>query len=275
MSYLILECGSAARGDTNIHSDRDLVCIWSGSPPDYSILKEVHGEIMYYSLDTIKKMSKKGSLFLTHLDIDSKYLDGDQKIFSSFRGYRPKKEKIEESLINTSNVIKEIVWYPDTLVGKLWLYDVLYVSLRNFIYCKNALSDIYSFGYEDAIEKLHITQNDSDKMLLLREGKYSYRRNDIKNIENISIKDIENVCQAILGKTVKFLNGGNTNWKQMYRKDYWAERFIERAILNGEYNDSSFLDKIRFHNYNKYCIKSDVARIIDFKTNRHVIKVNA
>lgn len=274
MSYLILECGSAARGDTNIHSDRDLVCIWSGNPPNYSLLNKVHGEIMYYSLGAIKRMSKKGSLFITHLDIDSKYLDGDKKIFSPFRGYRPKKEKIKETLINTSNFIKEIIWYPDTLVGKLWLYDVLYVSLRNFIYCKNALTDIYLFGYEAAIEKLHIAQNYSDKMLLIREGKYSYRRKDIKIIENISIKDIENICQAILGETVRFLNGGNTNWERMYKKDYWAERFIERAILNGEYTDVSFLDKIRFHNYNKHSIKSDVAKIIDFKINRSLIKVH-
>lgn len=274
MSYLIVECGSVARGDTNIHSDRDLVCIWSGNPPDYSFLKEAHGEIMFYSLDTIKNMRKKGSLFLTHLDIDSKYLDGDEKMFSSFRGYRPKKEKIEESLINTANLIKEISWYPNTLVGKLWLYDILYVSLRNFVYCKNALNDIYLFGYEDAINELHITQNDINKMLLLREGKYSYRRKDIKNIEDICINDVEGVCRAILGKTVRFLSGGNTNWEKMHKKDYWTERFIERAILNGEYNDTSFLDKIKLHNYNKNYIKSDMTQIIKFKISRDLNKGN-
>ncbi|HFD3423818.1 TPA: hypothetical protein ACF25V_004136 [Escherichia coli] len=270
MSYLILECGSTARGDTNIHSDRDLVCIWSGSAPNYSFFKEVYGEIMFYPLDTIKSMSKKGSLFITHLDIDSKYLDGDKKIFNSFSGYRPQREQIKESFRNTANFIKEIQWYPDVLMGKLWLCDVLYVSLRNCIYCKNALNDNYFFGYEDAIKKLQLTQSDTVKMLLLREGKYSYRRREIKNTENININDIEDVCRAILGQKVKFLIGGITNWEQMQRKDYWAERLIERAILNGEYNNINFLDKIKSHNYNKYCIKSDVAKIIALKNKTYI-----
>ncbi|MBV7405605.1 hypothetical protein [Enterobacter sp. ENT03] len=269
MSYLILECGSVARGDTNTHSDRDLVCIWSENPPNYIALNEIYGEIMYYSLNTIKKMRQKGSLFLTHLDIDSKYLDGDKKLSSSFRGYRPQKEKILCSLINTAALIKEIIWYPDSLVGKLWLYDVLYVSLRNFTYCKNALNGTYLFGYEDAIERFHATQNHIETMLLIREGKYSYRRKDIKKIEKLTIRNIENACQSILGETVKFTNGGNTKWEQMYRKDYWAERFIERAILNGEYNDPKFIEKIKLHNYNKNCIKSDITKIIKLKISGH------
>ncbi|MBU9841911.1 hypothetical protein J1780_18350 [Rahnella aceris] len=270
MSYLILECGSAARGDTNTNSDRDLVCIWSGNPPNYSAFKEAYGEVMFYSLHSIKKMSAKGSLFLTHLDIDSKYIDGDKKLFNLFTGYRPLKEHVRGSLLNTVNFIKEICWYPDILIGKLWLCDVLYVSLRNCIYCKNALNNHYLFGYENAIEKLQLTQNNFSRMLLLREGKYSYRCGDVKEKANLSINDIEEVCREILGESVKFITGGVTNWESLQRKDYWDERLIERAILNGEYNDVAFLDEIKLHNYNKHLIKSHVAKIIELKSNTRI-----
>lgn len=269
MSFLILECGSAARGDINKHSDRDLVCVWSDTPPDYSSLQKKYGNIMFYSALSIKKMSEKGSLFLTHLDRDSKYLAGDIKLFCSFSGYRPQKSQIKESLINTANFIREIHWHPETLIGKLWLYDVLYVSLRNLVYCKNAMNDNYLFGYEDAIEKLQLTQYTRSIMLLIREGKYSFRSGDFKEPNNLSIKGVEDVCREITGHSVNFLAGGITNWQDIKRQDYWAERLIERAIINGEYNDSVFLNEIKTHNYNKYLIKSHVAKILELKKLPH------
>lgn len=272
MSYLILECGSVARGDTNMRSDRDLVCIWSDSPPNYLAIEEAYGDTMFYSLESIKKMREKGSLFLTHLDIDSKYLAGDINIFSFLKGYRPLKKQINNSCFDTLNFIKNINWYPDSLIGRLWLCDVLYVSLRNFIFCKNALKNHYSFGYEDAMRNFTLAENNILTMLLIREGKYSYRCKDTRQKEKINIRDIEEACQVILGQPVKFLAGGTTNWTEIYKKDYWSERLIERAIINKEYDDTAFLNKIKLHNYNKNSIKSDLAKIIKLKNPHALIK---
>lgn len=90
MSYLIIECGSSARGDTNPSSDIDRVCIWE-TPPNFSSIEKEFGPVMFYSLETIKKMRAKGSLFLTHLDIDSIYISGNKHLMRFYKGYRPSK----------------------------------------------------------------------------------------------------------------------------------------------------------------------------------------
>lgn len=265
MSYLILECGSAARGDTNSNSDRDLVCIWSGTAPNYAAIKEMHGEVIFYSVPSIIKMRNKGSLFLTHLDIDSRYLEGDKKLRCYFDGYRPLNKCLTDTILDSMRFIHKVRWYPDVLIGKLWLCDVLYVALRNFIYCKNAMDGYYIFGYESAVEKLNLSEDEFSMMMNVREGKYSYRRGDAQGKDNLNISDIEDVCRSVLGQSVSFMKGGTTDWKGIKRRDYWAERIIERAIINGEYEDEGFLDQLKDHSYNRVCIRSRTNKILQLK----------
>ncbi|WP_272533248.1 hypothetical protein [Providencia sp. PROV212] len=266
MSYVILECGSVARGDTNIHSDRDLVCIWSGILPNYSHIEKTHGETMFYSIDNITRMRKKGSLFLTHLDIDSKYLDGNIKLLNVFKGYRPQKKHIRNTQLDTITFIKKIHWYPDSLVGEFWLCDVLYVALRNFIYCKNALSNCYLFGYEDAIKNFSLTSVEYSTMLLLREAKYLFRSGRLEKLDSFDINNIEKVCHSILGQPINFFKGGSTCWDEEWKNNYWSGRFIERAILNNEFDDDTFLEKIKRYNYNKYSLRTEITEIVNNKT---------
>lgn len=262
MSHVIIECGSAARGDTNRNSDLDLVCIWSGKPPNYLTVGEKHEDIMFYSVETIKRMREKGSLFLTHLDVDSIYIEGDKDLLKLFKGYRPPKRLLEKLFQDTRNFILEIKWHPHDLLGLLWLCDVLYVSLRNCIYCKNAFSDRYVFGYTDALKELGLSSSETSIMLDLREGKYIYRRGSFEEI-NFNIRNIEYTCETILNCPVSFVVGGTTDWSRNWRMDYWDERLIERAILNKEHNDDEFLKKIRRHNYNKFSLRSDMKRIVE------------
>jgi hypothetical protein len=210
-------------------------------------------------------MKKKGSLFLTHLDVDAVYIEGDKDLIKEFKGYRPRKSLIRKTLQETENFIKSIGWYPNSDIGRLWLCDVLYVSLRNCIYCKNALSGFYEFGYENALDLLSLPVKTRAAMLCLREGKYLYRKSVLDRSINIPSELFAECGGAILNQSVKFTAGGRTTWNSKWRRDYWGERLIERAILNGEYYDANFLEKIKNHNYNKIKLKRDVSNIIKDK----------
>lgn len=265
MSYVILECGSVARGDTNKSSDRDIVCIWYGKKPPFYFINENYGETSFYSLNCIEKMRDKGSLFLTHLDVDSKYLAGDAGLIDVFSGYRPSKKIIERTLSDTISFISEIIWFPDNTHGYYWLCDVLYVSLRNCIFCKNALNDRYLFGFEESMRALLLNSNEISTMLHIREAKYAYRLDKIYDAIFPITKKIEEVSSKILGLRVNFHSGGSTHWKEDWRIDYWGERLIERSIINKECDDSQFLPKLKDHRYHRNTLKTSMKNILKSK----------
>lgn len=265
MSIVIVECGSAARGDANENSDVDYVCIWSDSPPDYRKISAKYRGAMFYSVDSIRRMKKKGSLFLTHLDVDALYIEGNRKLLQHIRGYRPRNDDIEKQLRETIDFIKIIHWHPDNSIGKLWLSDVLYVALRNCLYCRNALNGRYVFGYEDALKELALSKIEQEALLILREGKYAYRKRTPGLSQDIETNVFQVGCEAITGLSIQFAKGGVTTWTHNWRRDYWGERLLERAILNNEYVDNGFLDKLRNHNYNKNSIKLDLKKITEYR----------
>lgn len=269
MTHLIIQCGSTARGDSNYNSDVDLVCLWSGSPPNFSKLKKQYGELTFYSLATINRMRTKGSLFLTHLDIDGIFIDGDEELARSYKGFRPSNKQVSKSYKSTEKAINKVQWFPDSALGELWLYDILYVALRNYVYCRNASSGIYTFGYVDALTAYGLTLDQIATMLFLREGKYRYRASTIeasKGNDRVDIELASDACLAILSKVIHVTRGGKTNWTDLSKRDYWSERLIERAIINNEHNDDKFMLKIKQHSYNKISLKADISRIIAVHT---------
>lgn len=269
MTYVLIECGSSARGDTNPDSDRDLVCIWKDSLPDLNCLKKEYGEIMVYSETTIQKMKTKGSLFIAHLDIDGKYVLGSREILQLLRDFKPDKKEIFKNSRNTKEFVKNINWYPDSKIGFLWLLDVLYVALRNFILCKNAMKNVYNFSFIGAIRMFGLKNEELNIMLLIREGKYAYRKGQISTPILLDIGTIETICTKILRTPISLKNGGNTEWKKITTTDYWSERLIERAILNGDYSDENFMRQLQSHNYNKISLSKSAKKILDLQQNNN------
>lgn len=268
MSFAIIQCGSSARGDTNINSDIDIICIWSDAKPDYKKLMIVYGDVMFYSFETIKRMKSKGSLFLTHLDIDGILLEGDPSLLETFRGFRPTAHQLKKQLRQTAEFVSHIDWYPDSPLGRLWLCDVLYVSLRTCLYLKNALSNKYVFGFLEAMHTQKIAKDLINIMLDLREAKYIYRKfGQIKNDEypffKFDISEIEIAGTLVLGAPLRLHPKGSTSWTKITTIDYWTERLIERAIINQECRSDQFLENMKRHNYNKFILKADIVQIIE------------
>ncbi|MNM79493.1 hypothetical protein D3C81_914260 [compost metagenome] len=159
--------------------------------------------------------------------------------------------------------MRKISWYPPGQEGYLWLLDSLYVALRNCIYSANAIKGHYAFGLLPALQVFGLSQPDITTILLVREGKYSYRR-PCASVDKLPLlKDVERACQAIIHHEVNFACGGVTDWHRAWKFDYWDERLIERAILNNEHQSSEFMKKMRHHNYFKNSLKKDMASIVD------------
>ncbi|WP_231421178.1 nucleotidyltransferase domain-containing protein [Pseudomonas sp. Leaf59] len=268
MSFVIIQCGSSARGDANINSDIDLVCIWSETPPNYDAISSEYDDVVFYSQETIRRMKEKGSLFLTHLDVDGVFLAGNKNLLNEFKDFRPLKSQITKQHNETRRLIARLQWYPDSIIGQLWLCDVIYVALRTCVYCKNALSGHYAFGYLDALAKFGLSEENIRTMLIIRQGKYLYRKNRTtasctSELSCFDGKLVELACRAITECTVRFVAGGSTKWEKIKRNDYWSERLIERAILNGEYHDDEFMKKMTRHNYHKVSLKTDASKILE------------
>ncbi|TCT82110.1 hypothetical protein [Pseudomonas sp. LP_4_YM] len=263
MAYLVMECGSSARGDTNSNSDRDIVCIWRDEFPHLESINTAYGQVMFYSASAIHRMRQKGSLFLVHLDIDGVWLEGDTSLLDEIRGFRPYPDLVKQTQQAAISFIREIAWFPQGHEGFLWLLDSLYVALRNCVYCANAIRGRYVFGFADALEVFGLSQADVSAMLLVREGKYSYRKSCDSANTLPALEEVERVCNTITNHKVKFARGGLTNWHKAWKFDYWDERLIERAILNNEHHSSEFMIKMRHHNYFKNALKRDMICIVD------------
>lgn len=261
-----MQCGSVARGDSNSQSDIDFICIHEGSGIPICELKKKYEGITFYSVETLVRMKSKGSLFITHLDVDAQTLDGSAQLRSVVSGFRPAKYHLQESIATSSRFLESLNWYPDSNFGKLWLFDVLYVSLRNIIYCHNALNHDYKFGFVDAIRAFGMNQEQEAVLLQIREGKYLFRHElglqKPIHPPYVEMNNIERLVGLICGLPVMLKNGGVTEWNGAWRQDYWGERIFERAIINKEAPNNGFRELLKNHNYNRRSFASEMTQRI-------------
>jgi len=198
-------------------------------------------------------MKDKGALFLTHLDIDGCAVEGKESLLEAIRDYKPSSNSLCESIAKTKDFVQSIRWVPKSDDGVLWFYDVIFVALRNILYCENALRSKYLFGYVDAASAFGMTDSEVDVMLRLRDGKYSYRRKAaFKDSQtNYDLETVIQIVNRVVHQGLSFCLGGRTDWWAEWNYDYWDERIVERAIINNEVADAGFRELLRDHNYHR------------------------
>lgn len=274
----MLKCGSAARGDTNEYSDEDFVCIHDERRTPVERLKLQYLNISFISLESIRRMKKVGSLFLTHLDIDGYLIEGKSSLLTSIAGFRPRTSNLEKTIRLSSDFIAGIEWFPSSQEGKLWLLDVLYVAFRNIIYCENALNSIYHFGLMRAMESYGLSKQEQDTMLLIRHGKYTFRSiagGIVRHVDAVDLGCITSLAIRLTNVRSEFQTGGTTKWECHWKYDYWDERYIERAIINDEIQDNGFRDQLRDHNYNRRTLTDAVKMYVsDAQQEKFIGHVN-
>jgi len=261
MNFIVLKCGSAARGDTNKLSDVDFVCLYEDGDIPFQLLARSYPGVSFYSRSSVERMKSQGALFLTHIDIDGCPVEGEQRILDWIKGFRPPREKVLQAAFQTKKFIGEIGWLPNSMEGRLWLCDILFVALRNFIYCTNATNDIYRFGLESAVSAFRLPDRYVKILFEVRQGKYRHRLSPNTEAPEVSANIhllAAELAERVTGQAMRISLGGETDWNADWRLDYWGERLIERAIINNEMDDDGYRAMLCEHNYNRRVLANEV-----------------
>ena len=181
--------GSAARGDHDAFSDRDLLIV-SDDNKTLKILKAYYDSLGWsctaYSWSRLQDAADQGSLFVQHLKQEANILrDPLNRLadlldnYSANASYKREADGAASLLANLTNTL------PGCDADPMWTLDVLSVGFRSLAVAKLADDGIYSFANADIIDGLvqigMIRQEDGYQLWPLRQYKSLYRRGMIDN----------------------------------------------------------------------------------------------
>ncbi|OAD45153.1 nucleotidyltransferase domain-containing protein [Polaribacter atrinae] len=250
-NYSVAIFGSSLRADFDKYSDRDLLIV----ADDFDTLDKLKVEyskddwsISYYTYSKLKYLSKSGSLFIKHLQNESKiFIDKTGRLDKIISDFKPKNnyKKDIQDCENYFDIIKTI---PKTNLGFAWFCDSLYVGLRNYLVFKNAENEIFEFSYIKLLERLKeqrkINQSDVEILKELRVVKRNYRDEILDELPSLGfIQKVIPILNAIgLLETVNIVDSltfQNVVEKSIIRKKfnpYQRLRLVEGYYCSQELN---------------------------------------
>ena len=183
-NYSIAAFGSQLSSNYDKYSDKDLLI----ATDNVSDLIELHKQytalgwsVSSYTYSKLKYLSSKGSLFLSHLKLNSNIIFDPQNTFKQIVDGHSQKKDYNNELVNSMSYFNIINYIPDLQLGYAWFADCFYVGFRNFLIFKNANKHIYEFSYLKMIESLlkedKIDIKEYHILRELRVVKYNYREN--------------------------------------------------------------------------------------------------
>ena len=176
--------GSAARGDYDIFSDRDLLIV---SNDDWVLRKlktryeSLGWSCTAYSWSRLQHAADQGALFVQHLKQEAKVLrDPSDRLADLLANYSTKSNYRLEADGAASLLGKLLEFLPRCYVGPMWTLDVLSVGFRSLAVAKLADEGIYSFANADIVGGLTkigmIRPSEAYQLQSLRQFKSLYRR---------------------------------------------------------------------------------------------------
>lgn len=192
-NYSIVKFGSQLNSNFDEYSDKDLL-IATDSYKDLNELFKLYSKdgwsVSGYTYSKLKYLSDKGSLFISHLMLNSTITyDFDNKFKEIIDSHKLKDNYLNE-LEDSKNYFKIINSTPDLSLGYAWFADCFYVGLRNYLIFEYANKNILEFSYLKIIELLllenRITEADYSILRQLRVVKYNYRENILDELPSKS-----------------------------------------------------------------------------------------
>ena len=176
--------GSAARGDNDLFSDRDLLVVSDGGPrlrEMKSACEAAGWSCTAYSWGRLQRASDQGSLFVQHLKQESKVLrDPSERLSQLLTRFSPKPDYKREAFGAASllgNLLQEL---PQCHAGPMWTLDVLSAGFRSLAVANLADHGIYVFANSEIIDGLirigMLRREDGYQLRSLRQFKSLYRR---------------------------------------------------------------------------------------------------
>jgi predicted nucleotidyltransferase len=232
-NYSIAIFGSTLRSDFDKYSDKDLLVV----ADDYQTLHNLKVKyskddwsISYYTYSKLQFLSKNGSLFIKHLQNESKIIiDQNDRLFTVLSEFTEKKN-YKKDIIEAEKYFEILAFIPKTDIGYAWFCDSFYVGLRNYLVFKNAENGIFEFSFIKLLnilkEKDVINKSDIKILQELRVVKRNYRDNIIDELP--SFEYVEKVIK--IAEKIGILNSPQLMPPTEFRKH------IEEHILDKIYD---------------------------------------
>lgn len=176
--------GSAARGDLDCFSDRDLLIVMddeAGLMAAKAHYDSAGWSCTAYSWKRLQRAADQGSLFVQHLKQESKIiLDPEERLAGLLEKYSTKssyRQEFEGAASLLGDLTQQL---PACQAGPMWTMDVLSVGFRSLAVAELADHGIYSFANTDILGGLvrtgMICRSDAYKLQPLRQFKSLYRQ---------------------------------------------------------------------------------------------------
>jgi len=250
-NYSIAIFGSSLREDFDKYSDRDLLVVAN----DFETLEKLKAEyskddwsISYYTYSKLKYLAENGSLFIKHLQNESKIIiDKKDKLKKILNEFKPK-NNYKNDIQDCENYFDIIRAIPKTNLGFAWFCDSLYAGLRNYLVFKNAENGIFEFSFIKLLNGLKkqgkIKQSDVETLMELRVVKRNYREGVLDELPSLSfiqkvIPIVKNIGILETVKIIDSLTFQNLVDKSIIRKKfnpYQRLRLVEGYYCSQELN---------------------------------------
>ena len=175
--------GSAARGDHDLFSDRDLLIVMDDQTALGS-LKAHYDSIGWsctaYSWTRLQHAANQGSLFVQHLKQEAKIIrDPSDRLAALLDRYSTRSSYKREAEGAASLLVDLTQQLPLCDAGPMWAMDVMSVGFRSIAVAKLADYGIYSFANTDILSGLIRTglvrESEAYQLQPLRQYKSLYR----------------------------------------------------------------------------------------------------
>jgi len=260
MAYSLYLIGSKARGDDNINSDVDYVCIYENEKPKLNI---DGGSISYYSLSRMRWMIENSKLFVMHLIREGEPLIEIKSHTNLLKNFSIKVSILKKDQSDFIRAIQSLKWIPHGTPGIRWGCDYTYTLARNIIYIENAIDGFYEFGYSNAtryfLEKKSLANLHSNFMNL-REEKYQNRNGNLAPSE-FSVVNLESILSSLAGELIVLKIGGESRISCKGKFSYSKLRLLERAIINREISDENYLRILQNHGEYFFSIRQSALKL--------------
>lgn len=260
MNYSLYLIGSKARGDDNIHSDIDYVCLYEGSKPR---LELEGGSVSYYSIARMQWMIRNSKLFVKHLLQEGKPISEKKEHRRLLDSFVLNTDILEGDRKEFIHFIDSLVWIPPSTAGLRWGCDYIYTIARNIIYITNGFDGFFQFGYGDAVLhflKMHAREDLLPVFMKLREEKYKYRNNDLSPTD-FNLSSLNDILSVLADQPISLVTHGVSRFSHQDKVSYEVLRLLERAIINGELADEGYVQKLKNHGEYFFALRESAQKL--------------
>lgn len=201
--FAIAEFGSAIRGGTDSHSDRDLLIV--SRRRVHRALRARYEQCGYsvcaLTPGQIASMQRRGSLFIQHLKLESRILcDADDR-FRNWLGQCDLVFPTHAEIWRCKATVSYFSGWPNDTRLLGWKADALYCVSRDFLIKWLAASGCLAFGLDDIArglrEKCPAFLGDLSALQELRESKAAYRARH--TLPESTLHSIQKLIESLAG----------------------------------------------------------------------------